>query len=78
MASRGILTTQRRLNQRAEASDTFSPNVISLSRDHYEKMVMGMQLPLRAIETSTVVGPFFWWICDEEAANPVIRECDAW
>ncbi|KAF4470291.1 magnesium transport transmembrane region [Fusarium albosuccineum] len=34
---------------------------ISLTHQHYEYLVREMQLPLRAIQTSGVVGPFFWW-----------------
>ncbi|KAI1075585.1 hypothetical protein F5B20DRAFT_573398 [Whalleya microplaca] len=59
---------------------TFYPDVISLPLDNYESMVREMCLPFRAIESSSAVGPFFWWACHMNAANPqfqfVFRKSD--
>lgn len=40
--------------------ETFSPNTISLPFENYESMVHGLNLPFKAIEGTSVVGPFFW------------------
>jgi hypothetical protein len=44
----------------AKDPDTFSPTTISLPKDKFESMMRGFRLPLRGIETTAVVGPFFW------------------
>lgn len=49
------------------------PKVISLPKDSYENMVRVMKLPFRAIETSAVVGPFFWCAYDQDDENPHLR-----
>ncbi|RDA90379.1 hypothetical protein CP533_5643 [Ophiocordyceps camponoti-saundersi (nom. inval.)] len=50
----------------AKDKDTFAPRVISLPKEAYEKMVRLLRLPFRGIETSAVVGPFFWSSFDQE------------
>lgn len=42
------------------------PKVISLPKDSYETMVRVLKLPFRAIETTAVVGPFFWCAHDQD------------
>ncbi|KAL8340289.1 hypothetical protein RB601_006402 [Gaeumannomyces tritici] len=59
------------LQQRAQDPETFAPNVISFTAGDYEAMVRGMRLPLRAIEGTAVVGPFFWSAMDHaDDADP--------
>ena len=50
------------------------PKVISLSKDVYESMVRELKLPFRAIETTSVVGPFFWSAFDQDDEDPHLRE----
>ncbi|KAF4973307.1 hypothetical protein FSARC_382 [Fusarium sarcochroum] len=40
---------------------SFSTDRISLTHEEYESLVKEMRLPTRGIQTSGVVGPFFWW-----------------
>ncbi|KAL8371503.1 hypothetical protein RB595_001341 [Gaeumannomyces hyphopodioides] len=59
------------LQQKADDPETFAPNVISFTAEEYETMVRGMRLPLRAIEGTAVVGPFFWCAMDhQDDADP--------
>lgn len=37
-------------------------------------MVRAMRLPYRAIEGTSVVGPFFWSAYDQEDDDPTLRE----
>ncbi|KAK8071834.1 hypothetical protein PG996_005182, partial [Apiospora saccharicola] len=53
--------------QDAGNEKTFSPKHISLPKDSYRAMMDKFHLPLQALETSTVVGPFFWWAHDENS-----------
>lgn len=46
--------------------NTFAPLHISLKRDAYESMVRAWHLPFRAIEGSSLVGPFFWCAPDQD------------
>ncbi|KAL5092937.1 hypothetical protein Trisim1_000666 [Trichoderma cf. simile WF8] len=50
----------------AQHSDTFAPRCISLPRENYSAMVQALHLPQMAIETSSVVGPFFWSTVDRD------------
>ncbi|RDA83009.1 hypothetical protein CP532_4401 [Ophiocordyceps camponoti-leonardi (nom. inval.)] len=50
----------------AKDKDTFAPRVISLPKESYEMMVRLLRLPFRGIETSAVVGPFFWSSFDRD------------
>ncbi|OAA73871.1 Mg2+ transporter protein, CorA-like/Zinc transport protein ZntB [Cordyceps fumosorosea ARSEF 2679] len=54
----------------AQDKDTFMPKVLSLPKDAYEKMVRALRLPFRGIETTSVVGPFFWSSSDHDDADP--------
>ncbi|KOS18329.1 hypothetical protein ESCO_002490 [Escovopsis weberi] len=57
----------------ASDKDTFSPRCISLPKDRYASMMKTLDLPLRAIETSAVVGPFFWCGYDQNDENPHLQ-----
>ncbi|KAF4121232.1 hypothetical protein GMORB2_2194 [Geosmithia morbida] len=48
----------------AQHPKTFDPQIISLPKDVYKDMVQVMKLPYKGIETSAVVGPFFWSVMD--------------
>lgn len=61
------------LQQNTKQNETFTPNVITLTHEHYEAMVRGMHLPFRAIEGGSVVGPFFWSSFDQDDENPHLR-----
>ncbi|KAJ4144659.1 hypothetical protein LMH87_003534 [Akanthomyces muscarius] len=54
----------------AKDKDTFMPKVLSLPKDAYEQMVRVLRLPFRGIETTSVVGPFFWTSYDHDDADP--------
>ena len=54
--------------------DTFMPKIISLPKESYERMVRVMKLPFRGIETSGVVGPFFWSAYDQDDEDPHLRK----
>lgn len=45
-----------------------------MPRNSYEKMVRLLRLPFRAIETTSVVGPFFWCAYDQDDEDPHLRE----
>lgn len=62
-----------RLHEAAEDPKTFSPRTISFATESYEVLVREMKLPFRAIETSSAVGPFFWWTYDPDPVDPVLR-----
>lgn len=55
------------LQLKAKHPETFTPNVISFTAPEYESMVRTLHLPYRAIEGTSVVGPFFW--CAHDAAD---------
>jgi hypothetical protein len=63
-----------RVQRNAQDKDTFMPKVISLRKDVYESMVRELRLPFRAIETTSVVGPFFWSALDQDDEDPHLRE----
>lgn len=44
------------------------PSVVSLDRGAFRSLVTGFQLPLLRLDTSSAVGPFFWW--DQCGDNP--------
>ncbi|KAI1852091.1 hypothetical protein JX266_002944 [Neoarthrinium moseri] len=71
-----LLTSGLRLvlHKLATDSNTLAPNAISLSREDFEKMVRKLRLPLRYIETSTVVGPFFWWTYDDDDVDDTVLQ----
>ncbi|KAJ6788656.1 hypothetical protein PWT90_04965 [Aphanocladium album] len=54
----------------AKDKDTFTPRVLSLPKESYEQMVRVFRLPFRGIETTSVVGPFFWTSYDHDDADP--------
>ncbi|TDZ24425.1 hypothetical protein Cob_v002872 [Colletotrichum orbiculare MAFF 240422] len=54
------------LQKNAAHKDTFAPHTISFPADTYESMVRAMRLPFRAVEGTSVVGPFFWAAYDQD------------
>lgn len=50
------------------------PKVISLPKNAYASMVKVMKLPYRGIETTSVVGPFFWSSLDHNKQDPHLRK----
>jgi Mg2+ and Co2+ transporter CorA len=61
------------IQKNAKDKDTFMPKVLSLPKDSYENMVRVMRLPFRAIETTAVVGPFFWCAYDQDDEDPHLQ-----
>ncbi|CAJ2510187.1 Uu.00g060870.m01.CDS01 [Anthostomella pinea] len=57
------------IQNNAKQNETFSPQFISLPPESYKSMVRKMHLPFRAIEGSSLVGPFFWCADDQDEAN---------
>ncbi|EHK16673.1 uncharacterized protein TRIVIDRAFT_40355 [Trichoderma virens Gv29-8] len=57
----------------AQHKDTFMPRVISLPKDKYMSMARTLKLPFRAIESSSVVGPFFWCAYDQDDDDPHLQ-----
>ncbi|KAL2063846.1 hypothetical protein VTL71DRAFT_4340 [Oculimacula yallundae] len=48
------------LQPNARDPQTFAPDVLSLEVKDYENMVHALRLPMKAVESSSCVGPFFW------------------
>jgi hypothetical protein len=63
-----------RLQQNAKHPETFTPAVISLKPPMYVSMVKAMHLPYRSIESTSVVGPFFWAAFDQDEETPHLRK----
>ncbi|KAH8673639.1 hypothetical protein BX600DRAFT_211125 [Xylariales sp. PMI_506] len=61
------------LQKNAKHPETFSPHHISFKASEYESMVRTMRLPFRAIEGTSVVGPFFWAAFDQDANDPHLQ-----
>ncbi|TVY67506.1 hypothetical protein LSUE1_G008439, partial [Lachnellula suecica] len=61
------------LQQNAKHPETFAPHVISLPPNVYRSMVVSMNLPYRGIESTSVVGPFFWSAWDQDEENPHLQ-----
>ncbi|RFU33233.1 hypothetical protein B7463_g3112, partial [Scytalidium lignicola] len=61
------------LQQNAQHPETFTPHVISMKPEMYKSMVETMNLPYRAIESTSAVGPFFWSAYDQDDENPHIQ-----
>ncbi|KAK7749321.1 hypothetical protein SLS62_008290 [Diatrype stigma] len=58
------------IQKNAKQDNTFSPNFITLEPAVYESMVRTWHLPLRAIEGSSLVGPFFSCAYDQDEEDP--------
>lgn len=58
----------------AKHNETFTPKYISLPKDKYVSMVRAFRLPLKAIETTSAVGPFFWSALHGDKKDPYLRE----
>lgn len=65
------------MQKNAKDNETFSPHHISFTAEAYESMVRVMKLPFRAIETTSVVGPFFWAACDQDDEDPHLRKLNS-
>ncbi|RSL65617.1 hypothetical protein CEP54_004176 [Fusarium duplospermum] len=61
------------VQKNAKNNDTFLSKVISLPCDRYASMVREMRLPYRGIETTSVVGPFFWCAYDQDDDDPHLQ-----
>ncbi|RDL40541.1 Uncharacterized protein BP5553_00520 [Venustampulla echinocandica] len=61
------------LQKNAKNPDTFAPHVISLKANEYKSMVEALDLPYRAIESTSAVGPFFWAAWDQDEQNPHLQ-----
>ncbi|OHW96292.1 MIT CorA-like divalent cation transporter [Colletotrichum incanum] len=61
------------LQKNAKHKDTFTPHTISFTADAYESMVRAMRLPFRAVEGTSVVGPFFWCAYDQDDEDPTLQ-----
>jgi hypothetical protein len=61
------------LQQDAKHPETFSPHVLSLEPEMYSTMIHALHLPMRAIESSSCVGPFFWAAIDQNDENTHLR-----
>ncbi|KAH7632153.1 hypothetical protein B0T09DRAFT_382231 [Sordaria sp. MPI-SDFR-AT-0083] len=57
----------------ANEDETFAPLHISLKPEDYSSMVEIMRLPYRAIEGTSVVGPFFWAALDYDEDDPHLQ-----
>ncbi|ORY70164.1 uncharacterized protein BCR38DRAFT_455018 [Pseudomassariella vexata] len=61
------------LQKNAKQPETFAPHHITLPPTMYESMVRTMCLPFRAIEGTSVVGPFFWAAFDQAPNDPHLQ-----
>ncbi|ROT38544.1 hypothetical protein SODALDRAFT_333143 [Sodiomyces alkalinus F11] len=68
-----LSATRLVLQKNAKDKDTFTPFFISFPRTTYETMVRTMKLPFRAIEGTSVVGPFFWCAFDQDDEDPHLQ-----
>ncbi|ERS97220.1 hypothetical protein HMPREF1624_06551 [Sporothrix schenckii ATCC 58251] len=57
----------------AQHPETFTANYISYTHNEYIAMVRKLSLPFRAIEGTSIVGPFFWAALDQDDANPHLQ-----
>lgn len=64
----------RSVQMNAKQNETFTPKHISLPKDKYESMMLAFNLPLKAVETTSVVGPFFWSALAGDRESPYLRE----
>lgn len=61
------------VQENAKNGKTFEPGVISLPKAKYEALISKFHLPLRTIETDSVVGPFLWWTVHETPGDDFLR-----
>jgi len=78
-----ILTPSSSIQDNVQGAKAFNHNVMSFSEKHYVSLVHEMNLPLQVAESSSVVGPFFWWaLCrapadhEKEFLQIVFRKSD--
>lgn len=50
-----------RLQTKAKDEAAFSKKVLSLDAESYRSLVTDFRLPFRCLESTSAVGPFFWW-----------------
>lgn len=62
-----------RAQKDAQDDETFAPLYVSLKQEDYSSMVETMRLPYRAIEGTSVVGPFFWAALDHDEDDPHLQ-----
>ncbi|KAM7198699.1 putative Mg2+ transporter-like zinc transport protein [Naviculisporaceae sp. PSN 640] len=58
------------IQQDVKEPKAFFPGALPFKREQYELVVDTMNLPLEAIDGTSVVGPFFWWTYVEDPVNP--------
>jgi hypothetical protein len=64
----------RSIQKDCKQHETFTPDTITLSHASYESMVRTFRLPFRAIESTAVVGPFFWsTLNQDDEEDPCLR-----
>ncbi|KAE8444945.1 hypothetical protein EG329_014072 [Mollisiaceae sp. DMI_Dod_QoI] len=61
------------LQQNAQDAETFTPRVLSLRPEPYRRMIQAFHLSMRAIESTSCVGPFFWAAIDQDDENPHLQ-----
>ncbi|CAK7236364.1 hypothetical protein SCUCBS95973_009582 [Sporothrix curviconia] len=61
------------LQLNAKHPETFTTNYISYTHAEYIDMVRKLSLPYRAIEGTSIVGPFFWAALDQDDGNPHLQ-----
>ncbi len=62
-----------RLQKDAKHPETFSPMTLPFSAIDYHSMIKIFNLPFRAIEGTSIVGPLFWSNLDHEPNDPHLR-----
>ncbi|KAK4225596.1 hypothetical protein QBC38DRAFT_368329 [Podospora fimiseda] len=61
------------LQEKAVHPRTFEPYILPFPHDQYKSLITEMQLPLRALESTTAVGPFCWWSITGLPSDPVFQ-----
>ncbi|TPX09132.1 uncharacterized protein E0L32_001605 [Thyridium curvatum] len=62
------------LQLNARDPKTFEPGVISLPKEAFDGLVRQFKLPFRNLETSSAVGPLFWWTGKRELSKDCLRK----
>ncbi|CAN8095523.1 unnamed protein product [Discula destructiva] len=64
------------LQTRAKDPKAFAPSVLSLEATVFRSLMTSFKLPLRYLESSSAVGPFFWWTHERGNLQMVFRKSD--
>ncbi|ROV87777.1 hypothetical protein VMCG_10788 [Cytospora schulzeri] len=64
------------LQTKAKDDAAFTQGVISLEAEAYETLVKEFRLPFRCLESTSAVGPFFWWTKTEDCLQLIFRKSD--